>query len=234
MIPHIPTIAEIEQLVREGKMSLELPKLTPEEMERAKLERKSKSRQTILKNKGEQAARQFLKTHFLANLQKNADRPQEVKGRVVRISTDVDYSGSIMLRVKGTNFPYPAKIEVKAISRWTFPVDRMSAVERKYLEQGRAAGQITGVVLVWINGDDDAVLLHFVPWRDWEGLEKSLLAKAKGNYQGKSIRRVDLPDLDRYAFRKINGRWVPDPSNILVPLMPVRQAQETATIPLFG
>jgi hypothetical protein len=234
LLPAIPTWDELKEMMEDGRLSPVVRPLSDEERANARLARKSKSKQTLLKNKGEQAARQFLKTHFQAELHKNADRPQEIKGHVVRISTDVDYSGSIVLRVKGVNTPYPAKIEVKAISRWTFPLSRVSDTERKYLNQAKAANHIAAVVLVWIDGDNEAVILHFVPWKDWTTLEAGLLAKATGNFQGKSIRRVDLRDLDPYAFRKTNGRWVPDEHNILVPYLPVKQAQETVTIPLFG
>ncbi len=178
------------------------------------------------------------------------------KERTIRVSHDVDYGGSIPLLFNGTVTTWPLKVEVKGITDDKFPLSNLNDKEREFLDRARNNHQVAWVALVWwddiyhcneckhehtehgplrcpqcnsrdIRTEYGIQVMHVIPWKDWPGIEASLVAKRADDkrFGGRSIRRKDWHLLKSYAVCKVRGRWTLDDAHWLRPFIPVRPSQ---------
>lgn len=246
----IDTLPTIEELQERG---LPMPgrALTPAEQTLARQDRKARPKHLETKKKSEALCkRQLLK--WGASLQKARDdeisvRDTSVSGgyRTIRVSKDVDFVGSIPLRINGNVTAYPFKVESKGITlkkklrrigeddsreyvlRGSFPLSSLSAKERGYLTENRIRGGLSMVHLAWwLEGKIEAV--HLVSWLPWASIEEALAKKAEtdGRFGGKSLRyHADLELLELHGIIKVGGRWELYPDHPLSQYLPDKDEQ---------
>jgi hypothetical protein len=227
--------------------------LTPEEWARAKANKAQKPKHLETKRKSEA----LCKRHFQkwgAKLSKARDDERHVKDdnepdgyRQVRISTDVDFVGTIPLCVNGHVTTFPLKVESKGITlkrrvvryldtgkavykvTGSFPLKNLSAKERSYLRANRQAGGLSVVhMAMWLDGAPLCVAV--IPWKDWGPLEAALAEKAKNDkrYRGKSLRyHADLDLILHCRVQKLSGRWELCDDHWLASLLPRKGEQPT-------
>jgi hypothetical protein len=216
----IPTLTEIEDMQRAGKLSLESRQLTPAERAQANTERQAKPATFDVGDESEARGSGFLGRLFRCEIKKNPLREiQTPMGRQF-VSMEVDYT------LNRPSFEAGAfrvtNVEVKGTRTKNFPLDRISDRERGFLDRSVKRGNDTWVLCLWwdeVEPDKfDCDLMHLVPWIEWKQIEADLKAKATGNFKGKSLRRkIDLKTgWEKYAILKgDNGRWQLDPSHWL-------------------
>jgi len=129
-------------------------------------------------------------------------------------SIDVDFRGSYQGR--------PLKVEAKTWwrARKNFPLSRFSRNERGYMRRGIAEGfqcWVTFAVLDTEPRRGACNALYVLTWQEWVRIEAELLARAAGNYKGRSMRKRDLDLLDGFAIVRKSRRWTLPPGHWLVP-----------------
>lgn len=199
---HLPTVEEIDELVRLGKIGYS--DMTPEEMGQVKDKRKSRF---DVGAKSEERAKGWLERFFNADVRKAPLREVNTFRGPVWISQDVDY----IMTEDVSGLKRITKIEVKGTITDSFPITRISERERAFLNRSEKQGYQTWLLLMWWNKTDkrpDCDLMHLITWAQWKQIEIDQLAKSSGNYKGGSIRRkIDLKDWTRYEIRKDGSRW---------------------------
>jgi hypothetical protein len=216
----IPTLAEIEEMQRVGKISRESRKLTSTELAQARANRSARSARFDVGDESEARGSGFLGRLFHCEIKKNPLREiQNPMGRLW-VSMEVDYTLNRPTYTEGAF--RVTNVEVKGTRTKNFPLDRISDRERGFLDRSVRRGNDTWVLCLWwdeVEPDKfDCDLMHLVPWPEWKQIEADLLAKASGNYKGRSIRRkIDLKtSWEKYAIVKgDNGCWQLDPSHWL-------------------
>ena len=215
--PQLPTL---EQLEKEG-----LPpekKASPEDIAKAKEERKDKKPRHYIKQKTEAWTRSRLIGLLNAvQVKKNSDELIQGRNGVYRKSTGVDYSCFVYFLIQGRPYGFPLQVEVKGVNSGSFPIKNLSKKEIKYLNEGREIG-LSMISLVWCR-DGVVDVGYLIPWRD-RGQEKrgekigvpdwadildylDQQAEEDARFQGRSIREKDLSFLEPLAIRKVSGKW---------------------------
>ena len=194
ILPNLPTLEEIDQLVASGAIGF--GKLSPDEIRQAREDRKHAPTRNKIGEKGEGIAQNLFERRFGANLKKSPVVPRP--GGYGFYSTDVDLVGSI-----GPNARH-IRIECKTTRDGRIPFSSLNKNERKYLNDAIRHGEIALIVLVWLNKDMDCVLIHAISWQDFQALEQSMA----GEYGGKSLKKADWKKrLLKYAIPKEGGRY---------------------------
>lgn len=233
----LPTLEELQKRGSpygpDGKLRVETVTATPEEQRQAKKDRAAKPKHLQTKKRSEALCRRQLEK-FGATLAKARDDLITIhRGGVpqqVRVSKDVDFVGSIPLRVNGSVSAFPLRVESKGITlkrrgkrvTGSFPLGNLSDKERVYLFENRRAGGLSCVHMAWwLEGQIHDV--HLVSWRDWLNIEIALkgIAEEDKRFSGKSLRyHADLDLLIGTGINKVSGRWVLEPEHWLARLLP--------------
>jgi hypothetical protein len=213
----IPTLSELEEMQRAGKISLESRALTPGERAQARADQQARAAKFDVGDESEARGSGWLSRFFNAEVRKNALRQVQTPTGPHWVSQDVDFD---LLRPLGLgDCRSITKVEIKGTLGNSFPLARLSDRERGFLNRALAHGYSAWILCLWWHKTDtgqDCELMHLVPWAEWKQIEAALKANAAGNFKGKSIRRkVDLKGWDRYAITKVNSRWQLDPAHWL-------------------
>lgn len=201
----LPTMEEMAEMFKDGRLSLETLVLRPDELANAKAKRAARF---DVGAKSEERGKGWLERHFNADVRKCALRSIYTPAGEQWVSTDVDY---IMTRQNGDGTQRITKIEVKGTITDSFPLSRVSDRERRFLNESRRKGFDTWIMFVWWRKTDrrpDCDQMHIMTWDQFEQIERELKASAKGNFKGNSIRRkIDLKNWSRFEINKVNNRW---------------------------
>jgi hypothetical protein len=241
MLPLPPSLEELEQLRKQGKLKKESRPLTRAE-QAAQHMKPPKAPHLETKKKSEALCRRQMQK-LGADIRKAADDERILgSGITVRISKDVDFVGSIPLRVNGVVHATPLRVESKGITLKTrykygedgqriarhtgsFPLKNLSDKERIYLTTNRRNGGLSVVHLAFWTRDESLTIerVFLVGWKDWPGIERQLqqIAEEDGRFSGKSLRfHKDLHLLDGTEVQKISGQWQLEPNHWLKQWLP--------------
>ena len=223
-----PSLEELEAL--HGPLSLAQSRaLTAQEREQASVAKgQKKHRHLETKRKSEAIVKRQWEKWGAALAKARDDLITLKTGQQVRVSKDVDFVGSIPLRLNGSVRTVPLKVESKGITlkkgKGSFPLSNLSDKERRYLSDHRAVGGLAVVHLCWWEAGE-CVACHIVNWKQWEQLEAGLLAMSDGKFSGKSLRyHADLMLLVGCGVVKEHGRWKLEADHWLHELLAYGQA----------
>ena len=234
----IDSLPSLEELERKGPATGGRS-LTADEQRKAQVNKKKKRKNLETKAKSEALCKRQLISWGGTGVVKNRDDSRNIRGQEIRISTDVDYRGTIPIRINGMVLNMSLRVESKGITltekvvryeedgsvtktvRGSFSMANLSDKQRTYLQDAREEGKFSAIHLAWwLNGD--CIRVNFIPWKWWPELEKCLAERAKKDkrFRGKSLRyHADLDLLDETNILKVNGRWTFEPGHWLPPLL---------------
>jgi|WetSurSiteA1Bulk_404760.scaffolds.fasta_scaffold117913_2 hypothetical protein len=138
------------------------------------------------------------------HLTKRSDTPRLINGIERRFFEGTDFYGS--MPIKGQDYAIHVECEVKSY-RDQFPLSRLSAEQRKFLADSYAARELALVVLM--EHDDEVYRsVYWIPWPNFLGIETELLKRVSGNYQGKTLRMLDVDLTAPYRLDMKARSWV--------------------------
>ena len=161
-----------------------------------------------------------------AKRDRNATTPQK-RGRMGEALTKFIYEkkGILLKKIVHTpmrhsldvDFTCDEKfIKVEAKAWWIYNTNRFNLAritdkERGYLARASRSGWDCFITIMLLT-DADATrrgcdTLYNIPWLAWLELEAALKGRSAGNYKGASIRKRDLVLIEKYAIKRIKGRW---------------------------
>ena len=192
----LPSLEEIDAMMRSGALASESRKLTTEERAQAKEDRKNRAQRNHIGEKGEAVFQGFLERKFKRDFRKSPVIPNP--HGMGFYSTDVDLIGSLGSSSRS------ARCEIKTTRTKRIPFSSFNKNERRYMAKAIKNGEIAFVGLVWLDSSLDVVLMHAIPWSVIVDLERDMSQL----YGGKSLGKKDWKKLQPYAILKENGRYV--------------------------